>query len=333
MSQHSISDQQVIQIFDQNIPAQNLIFHTPPQERVPYGGFRAPSPSWSSSHYLQGTSDEELEEDYISNDELVDYNSPLTQSPIQSPPYQPTVFDTDNDNDNDDDDDNEYRGGDYPLSEEDEHIARQLWQAESPQAEETDDEMPPLEDVDFTENIVVDEEMARQAFLEAGSFQGAVYTLVEILGDMLEIPDNLTQQLIEPVSEAMEDVFHEINPDFFKPIDIRLDKQQFNQLITRKVMGKKLRKLLPTDDYCCVICQEEITSHQHCSILGCKHFFHLNCARQWFSKQCSKPTCPCCRKDAREMETFDTVLQLENAQKNTTKLRRSARIFQNALKK
>jgi len=184
--------------------------------------------------------------------------------------------------------------------------------------------------------IAIDQGVALDALEQAGSFQGAVLSLVEIIGNMLDWPEEHHQDLIDPISDAMSDMLEAVvqNPDFLKPVNVRLSKEMFEELITRKIMSKKLKKVLPNDDYCCVICMEDVRPKQHCSILGCKHFFHLNCAREWFSKQCNKPTCPCCRKDAREMETFETVLNIEKAQKikkRLKKIRRSSRIFEKQL--
>ena len=154
----------------------------------------------------------------------------------------------------------------------------------------------------------IDRQLAVEAFLQSGGFDAAVLNLVELVGNAFNLPDDDVQELIEPISNTLRHAMDSIDPEFFKPVDRRLTKEEFKTLITRRVMGKKLRKELGTQETCCVICQEDVRSKQHCSILGCKHFFHIKCARQWFSEMCTKPTCPCCRKDAREMKTFESLL-------------------------
>jgi hypothetical protein len=58
--------------------------------------------------------------------------------------------------------------------------------------------------------------------------------------------------------------------------------------------------LIPQEDQesvdLCTICQE--TMGENCSMLrNCKHVFHDQCIRQWFS---TSPRCPVCRNDIRE---------------------------------
>lgn len=86
---------------------------------------------------------------------------------------------------------------------------------------------------------------------------------------------------------------------FFEPVSVLITKDEFNTLNNR-IMGKNLKKELNTNKIICVICQEEICSRQHCTILICKHVYHKICAREWFTKQCQIPTCPCCRVDIRK---------------------------------
>lgn len=87
--------------------------------------------------------------------------------------------------------------------------------------------------------------------------------------------------------------------DFLEPVKVQLTKQEFENLPMR-VMSKKLEKELNIKDKVCPICQDEIKPRCHCTVLRCGHIYHKNCAREWLTKQCEKPTCPMCRKDVRE---------------------------------
>ena len=81
-------------------------------------------------------------------------------------------------------------------------------------------------------------------------------------------------------------------------------------------MGKRLRtELGGKKDYTCAICMDEIKTRQKCSVLGCKHVFHKECAKEWFTNQCEKPTCPCCRSDIRDKPSFKNQLLKENISK------------------
>jgi hypothetical protein len=110
------------------------------------------------------------------------------------------------------------------------------------------------------------------------------------------IEDTYTFQ--EGFYNNVEVVQNDIPETFWEPVSCKLSKDDFNKL-TRRVMGKKLKKELKNDDVNCVICQEEICSRQHCIILHCKHIFHKKCAFDWLTKHCQTPSCPYCREDVR----------------------------------
>ena len=86
---------------------------------------------------------------------------------------------------------------------------------------------------------------------------------------------------------------------FFDPVKVVLSESEFDALPLR-TMSKKLKEELNISDTTCPICQEEINPRCHCTVLKCGHYFHKNCAKEWLTKQCEKPTCPMCRKDVRE---------------------------------
>ena len=86
---------------------------------------------------------------------------------------------------------------------------------------------------------------------------------------------------------------------FLDPVKVVLSNEEFASLPV-KTMSKKLEKELNIRDKTCPICQDEIKPRCHCTVLKCGHFFHKNCAKEWLTKQCEKPTCPMCRKDVRE---------------------------------
>ena len=101
---------------------------------------------------------------------------------------------------------------------------------------------------------------------------------------------------------------------FFQSIDLKLSLAEFKQ-IPRAVMGKPLLKRLgkeipkKEEDFpVCVICMDNIKSRQHCTVLNCGHLYHLDCAKQWFTKHCEKPTCPCCRAEVQV--TRDSIDQV-----------------------
>ena len=93
--------------------------------------------------------------------------------------------------------------------------------------------------------------------------------------------------------------YFDLPEDFLEPVKVQLTKREFENLPMR-VMSKKLKKELNIEDKVCPICQDEIKPRCHCTILKCGHMYHKNCAREWLTKQCEKPTCPMCRKDVRE---------------------------------
>lgn len=91
--------------------------------------------------------------------------------------------------------------------------------------------------------------------------------------------------------------------DFWKPIDIHISNEDFEKIIIHRRMSKKLRTELSCDNTC-TICLEDIRPNQITTIIGCKHVFHKKCAKEWFTKKCNKPVCPCCRTDVREQKCF-----------------------------
>jgi len=101
---------------------------------------------------------------------------------------------------------------------------------------------------------------------------------------------------------------------FFQSVDLKLSLNEFKQ-IHRAVMGKPLLKRLgkeipkKEEDFpVCVICMDNIKSRQHCTVLNCGHLYHIDCAKQWFTKHCEKPTCPCCRTEVQV--TRDSIDQV-----------------------
>jgi hypothetical protein len=99
---------------------------------------------------------------------------------------------------------------------------------------------------------------------------------------------------------------------FFESVDLKLSLAEF-KLVPRAVMGKRLLKQLgkeiPTKDEdfpVCVICMDNITSRQHCSVLDCGHLYHIGCSKQWFTKHCEKPTCCCCRAEVKVTRIIDS---------------------------
>jgi hypothetical protein len=185
--------------------------------------------------------------------------------------------------------------------------------------------------------MIVSDGLAHNIFASTGNLEEAITQLIEYIGGLFQLPDEELDDVEDFVRPRLIEALESYDEEFFNPIEIKLSYEDFKELITIRHMSKKLLRELGTDDKCCAICQEDVRSKQHCSVLGCRHFFHTKCAKQWFTKSCQKPTCPMCRKDAREMETFAKILKSEEVEKRVkkqvNKLRRSERIFIQGLAK
>jgi len=104
---------------------------------------------------------------------------------------------------------------------------------------------------------------------------------------------------------------------FFESVNLKLSLTEFKQ-VPRAVMGKPLLKRLgkeipkKEEDFpVCVICMDNIKSRQHTTVLDCGHLYHIDCAKQWFTKHCEKPTCCCCRAEihfTRDIDSHPEVL-------------------------
>lgn len=104
---------------------------------------------------------------------------------------------------------------------------------------------------------------------------------------------------------------------FFESVNLKLSLTEFKQ-IPRAVMGKPLLKRLgkeipkKKEDFpVCVICMDNIKSRQHTTVLDCCHLYHIDCAKQWFTKHCEKPTCCSCRAEihfTRDIDSHPEVL-------------------------
>ena len=94
------------------------------------------------------------------------------------------------------------------------------------------------------------------------------------------------------------------NPEdgFWDTVGIRLTEKEFEKVVNTFVMGKTSREKYRIEKSICSICQEDINSRQHCSILNCKHIFHKKCIKEWLVNTCEQPTCPCCRENVRNFK-------------------------------
>ena len=140
-----------------------------------------------------------------------------------------------------------------------------------------------------------------------------INTLSGPSGSTRFVLDNLTSRQIITYDEAfivypdLYEFFNEHIPaEFYKPVSVRLTKEQFDEKIHVCSMSKKIKNKLGTDDPTCTICLEDVRSRQHCAITSCNHVFHKKCAKQWFIEQCEKPLCPNCRKDPRDLLKWGT---------------------------
>lgn len=52
----------------------------------------------------------------------------------------------------------------------------------------------------------------------------------------------------------------------------------------------------------CAICFADITADTGRSVLGCGHTFHMLCVVRWFCEQEGISSCPCCRREAGELD-------------------------------
>lgn len=115
--------------------------------------------------------------------------------------------------------------------------------------------------------------------------------------------DAMLIDLINPIQYRVEPPPPPLEPhpesDFWDPVASRLTDERFDEMVPTHPMSKSIRKKYNMEDPICSICQEDINSRQHCSILKCEHVYHKNCIKTWLTKTCEKPTCPCCRIDVR----------------------------------
>ena len=142
---------------------------------------------------------------------------------------------------------------------------------------------------------------------------------IEIIGQTRFLPDTLRARVLSNharTSSAMLDVIRllaiippapTLNPNatgfvFSIPFDLAGSGAEMEDvpIVPSEVVVEET--LIPQEDQesvdMCTICQE--TMGEHCSMLrNCKHVFHDQCIRQWFS---TSPRCPVCRNDIREEE-------------------------------
>ena len=115
--------------------------------------------------------------------------------------------------------------------------------------------------------------------------------------------DAMLIDLINPIQYRVEPPPPPLEPhpesDFWEPVASRLTDEGFDEMVPTHRMSKSIRKKYNMEEPICSICQEDINSRQHCSILKCEHVYHKNCIKTWLTKTCEKPTCPCCRIDVR----------------------------------
>lgn len=61
----------------------------------------------------------------------------------------------------------------------------------------------------------------------------------------------------------------------------------------------------------CAICFVEITAETGRSVLGCGHTFHMLCVVRWFSQQDGPSSCPCCRREAGQLDNLPMAEDLD----------------------
>ena len=93
-----------------------------------------------------------------------------------------------------------------------------------------------------------------------------------------------------------------IEDGFWDTVAVRITETDFEKQVNTCRMSKTIREKYNMDVAVCSICQEDINSRQHCSILKCEHIYHKKCIKEWLVDRCEQPTCPCCRKDVRSFE-------------------------------
>ena len=134
-------------------------------------------------------------------------------------------------------------------------------------------------------------------------FQRNAESFLEDLYFVYSIPLNFQIHVKDIVYQTIWVVYETIIniPDNYWEEDIiRLTETEFNLIVNNEKMSNKLLENLNSTDNMCSICLDTIDYNQKTTVLKCKHIFHYDCAKTWFTSKCHQVTCPYCRSDIRK---------------------------------
>ena len=70
--------------------------------------------------------------------------------------------------------------------------------------------------------------------------------------------------------------------------------KKHRKMLTKKRIGKSTRS--------CIICIEKFYKNEIVRFFPCKHYFHIDCLKNWFK---TNTTCPICRFDVKKFFSDD----------------------------
>ena len=163
------------------------------------------------------------------------------------------------------------------------------------------------ENIINNDNIINNEEISNENLpintILFDEFQRNAESFLEDLYFVYSIPLNFQIHVKDIVYQTIWVVYETIIniPDNYWEEDIiRLTETEFNLIVNNEKMSNKLLENLNSTDNMCSICLDTIDYNQKTTVLKCKHIFHYDCAKTWFTSKCHQVTCPYCRSDIRK---------------------------------
>ena len=165
------------------------------------------------------------------------------------------------------------------------------------------EEAPSERIMTFAENVLARMRRNREASFRTSNttFNWGIEDLdEEEMGDQL--PIGVSDMFVLLMGRAAEQQrFEDVNVrllthDFKKICGVKKDNGSY---CYRKMGSKFIEDMKITERVECAICSDEIKRWSKVAVTPCKHLFHADCARKWFTEMCQRPTCPNCRHDIR----------------------------------